>query len=89
MIDVLFCRFFSVFSTLFRFCANQIAVEVVKNFKILLFEIINLKDKYVQNGFKYLLCLETAVEVAERKSEISSKKKGCLDKNRILMPSCV
>ena len=50
-------------------------------------------ERQIQNSFKQLLCLETVIEVAERKSEISGKKKeekkGCLDKNRILMPSCV
>ena len=42
-------------STLFRFCANQIAVEVVKNFKILSFEIIDLKDKYKTASNNYFV----------------------------------
>ena len=42
-------------STLFRFCANQIAVEVVKNFKILSFEIIELKDKYKTASNNYFV----------------------------------
>ena len=42
-------------STLFRFCANQIAVEVVKNFEIISFEIVDLKDKYKTASNNYFV----------------------------------